>query len=596
MNSRSTWVWLFLAIALLGAIVALKRYAPKTILGPERVLPGFQAKAVNLIQIRPAGRQLEIRVELTNHTWQLTAPFPFRSPAHAGKVQSLLTFLEQVTPATIIPEKELKNRYNADEEYGFANPQATITLNQRETLRVGCKTVPGDQVFLQVVGRDVIYVVDAELLKFLPHAPNDWRDTAMASLQGLSFNRVLVTNKAGHFALQREAAAGPWRLVDPYSARADNALIVESLQRLQQLQIQQFVNDETNVDWEPFGLQPAEMDVVVADGTNTLLQLQFGQSPTNDARQVYARRSGQYGVVAVAREPLLPWSAGFNSFRDPHLVALPSPPDRIEVVAEDTFQVQRQAGKSWFVTPQNFAADAALVETMVTNLATMQITHFVNDVVTPPDLPGYGLAPPARQYTLKATTNAAGVGTNLVLATLQFGTNTGDKVFARRTDETSVYGVRPASIQNLPQASWQLRSRRLWDFEESDIAQVTIQQHGRQRQIVRKDTYSWSLAPGSNGIIDDLALGTTVRGLVSASAVFWTARGEQNRARYGFADPVYRITFELKSGAKHSIEFGGEAPSTFTYAAVKLDGQLWIGEFPPDLYSHVLNYLSVPAS
>jgi len=236
------------------------------------------------------------------------------------------------------------------------------------------------------------------------------------------------------------------------------------------------------------------------------------------------------------------------------------------------------------------------VEALVTNLGSLQITNFVNDVVTPADLPGYGLAPPARQYTLKGATNGAGTGTNLVLATLQFGTNANDKVFARRTDETSVYAVRLADVQNLPQASWQLRSRRLWDFEESDIAQLTIQQQGRQRQILRKDTYSWSLAPGSNGIIDDLAVGTTVRGLVGASAVFWTARGEQNRARYGFVEPAYRITFELKNGTKHSIEFGGEAPSTYTYAAVKFDGQLWICEFPPDLYSHVLNYLSVPAS
>ena len=33
---------------------------------------------------------------------------------------------------------------------------------------MGAKTAPGDQVFLQVVGVEGVYVVDADFLKYLP--------------------------------------------------------------------------------------------------------------------------------------------------------------------------------------------------------------------------------------------------------------------------------------------------------------------------------------------------------------------------------------------------------------------------------------------
>jgi hypothetical protein len=58
-----------------------------------------------------------------------------------------------------------------------------------------------------------------------------------------------------------------------------------------------------------------------------------------------------------------------------------------------------------------------------------------------------------------------------------------------------------------------------------------------------------------------------------------------------------QITFELKSGAKDTVDFGGEFPQRQTaLAVVTLDGEPWPFLFPPALYQLVLSYLSIPAN
>jgi hypothetical protein len=79
------------------------------------------------------------------------------------------------------------------------------------------------------------------------------------------------------------------------------------------------------------------------------------------------------------------------------------------------------------------------------------------------------------------------------------------------------------------------------------------------------------------------------------TAVAWIACGDQSRARYGFTEDDPRLTLELKAGAPPvSVEFSGRASPNSPYAAVNLDGGLWIFQFPTWLYDYVQRYLAVP--
>jgi hypothetical protein len=304
----------------------------------------------------------------------------------------------------------------------------------------------------------------------------------------------------------------------------------------------------------------------------------------------------------VRNGPLLTWRSRYELFRDPHLFTLTQPVESVEVHGQDSFVARCQTNDQWTVVPgsgPSFPGDTALIRKLIGSLGDMQIIDFVKDVVNAPDLPEYGLASPARCYILRGacpSTNPA--ETNTVLAELNFGfgTNQPGMVCARRTDETSVYAVRTNDFANLPAASWQLRERKIWQFCETNVVGVTIQQNKKTRKLLRRGPHEWSLAPGSQGIINDLAVDATVKGLSDAAAIAWLARGEYNRAAYGFGETPYQVTLELQNGETATVEFGGEGPASNVYAAVTLEGQPWLLEFPWILFRDVSAYLSIPAN
>jgi hypothetical protein len=256
----------------------------------------------------------------------------------------------------------------------------------------------------------------------------------------------------------------------------------------------------------------------------------------------------------------------------------------------DNFTLNRVTNDVWRVEPQNFLADSNFMAVLLSGLTTMQVTQFVKDAVTDPDLPGYGLATPAEQWIIHSPDNS----TNNLPIQLNFGMVKADQVYVKRSDEDSVYSVATSDFQRLPTVSWQMRDRTIWNFNGDDVTNVIVREDGRERQIMRTGAHSWALAPGSQGMINDLAVDSLVPRFGDLTAAVWTAPATTNLTQYGFKEGGETLTFELKGGEKYTVEFGGEAPSQFPYATVTSNGEQWVFEFPWDLYQLVLVYFSIP--
>jgi hypothetical protein len=300
---------------------------------------------------------------------------------------------------------------------------------------------------------------------------------------------------------------------------------------------------------------------------------------------------GREAIVTVPKDVLEVWRGSVNEFRDPHLLGSVDGVKIIEVQGANQFSLVQQETNQWRVQPQDFPADSDYVKEMLANLAGMRIVEFAKDIVTPMDLPNYGLAAPQLRFILKT-----GPRTNDVLAQLDFGTNVNNRVFVRRLDESSVYAVQKKDFDPLPATAVQARKRQIWDFSENEVAQVTIRQDGKVRQLVRKGAHEWLLAPGSQGSIHELAVEESVRPLCRLEAATWVARGETNRAAYGFTENGHQVTLELKNGDKQTVSFGAPTGSDTAFAGVNLDGDFWIFQFPPGYYRFIATYLTIPAN
>lgn len=597
MKWRSTILLAVLALGLFLFMWFVERHAPTTDEkeGSQPLLSGLKMREVESILVQRTNGLL-LQIQRTNDGWSYVLPFSY--PAQVPAVEAFLSLAELLNKDFLIVE-DITRTTN---RFGLDQPQAQVTWiqgTQRAELRVGAYTLAGDQVYAQLVGMPGVYALPAKLLESLPGSLHDWRESSMIHWKGLAFNRLSVSNASRGFTLGFNPTNNGCILLKPFQARADMAQVSRLLVNIGSAQVSRFVNDSGRADWETFGLQPPALELSIGIDTNQILAVQFGNSPTNDSSVVYARLTAHTNLVLLPRSVLDALQLSYVDLRDGRVLSpfQRESVDSIEVRGSETFTVRRQSPAEWVVTPGGLRADPTLVNDVIGWLQQMQIIEFTRDFVT--DFAPYGLTPPAYSWILRgASTNAAGQPTNTYMAQLDLGGLMDQKVFARRPDESSVYGVRLGDAIKLPDMAWKFRDRRIWSFSTNEVTQVTIEQDGRKMQIRRASDGHWSVAPGSSGAIkNELAVEETVHRLSRLRASVWSARGETNRAAYGFTEQSHRLTLDTKQDGKpvtYSVELGGKAPSLYTYAATKLEGESWFFEFPFDLYFMVMRDLSIP--
>jgi Domain of unknown function (DUF4340) len=590
MKSKTTAIWFVLAISLFAAIWLMEKYLQPGAPAVAGVLPGVRAAEITRLQISPLG-QREISVVRSNGGWRLEKPLAY--PAQAAAVQALAAVLEKLTPATRLTAADMHAHKDAEQEFGFENPQFTLVISSGENQRqlvVGNKTAPGDQVFLRVVGTDGAFLTDAGWLALLPRSANDWRDTALVNAAGVC-DWIVITNGAKALEFRRDATNQLWRMVRPLAARADSSRIAAALQQLRDGRATQFVSDDPRADLGSYGLQPAELAIWLGQNTNLTDGISAGKTLADNPAQIFARREGWNAVVAADKNTFAGWRGAVNEYRDPHLFTLTAPVAEIEVRGEENYTLSQSGSNAWRVAGEKFPADAANVETFVKLLAGLRIAEFVKDVATPADLQGFGLATPGRQIILRGTAG----DTNSTLVQVLIGTNDASRVFVKRADEEFVYALKPEDLVRLPEHGWEFRDRAVWHFSENDIAQVTLRQNGKTRVLVRTGENKWSLGAGSQGIINPPAIEETMHRLGELTAAGWVGRNVTAPEKYGLNPGNLSVTVELKTGEKLEVAFGAELPQSQTaLAAVTLDGERWAFVFPPVLYQFVVTYLTIP--
>jgi hypothetical protein len=597
---KTTWTLVGAAALLFAFIYFFERRMTPTDAPapPPAALLKFKASEVTVVQLRRTN-QFVLRAERTNQNWNITAPISY--PAERFAVELLLNSLAGLFPSTYIGPDELKAQKKSIAEFGLDVPLASLTLQhagRRSEVLFGSRTPAGDQAYVQLANQPGIYVVPAEINRLLPRNATDWRDIALINLEGLNLDRFEVRSPGRGFVVQVNPTNLQFYLSKPITARADRSKVVALLRKLQEEKVLSFVSDDPRSELETYGFQPPEAEAVFGIGTNDLVTVQFGKSPSNDV--VYARRMLNNNVVLVSRSALEAVQLSASDLRDRHLLSFPDAAvDRIEVAGNESFTLQRRGSNSWMITePQPLLADPELVRETINLLATLE-GNVEKDVVI--DFGSYGLAQPLRQYFLKAsTTNANGGLTNRLLTQLDVGGRRDGSIFARGPEST-VYAVDRVFLDRLPSSAWQLRDRRVWSFTTNQIVRLTISHNGNTRQLVRGTGGEWKLEAGSIGILNNThAIEETVFRLGELRAAVWVDRGEGKRQLYGFRENADKLLLELKGGEKPqtlTVEFGDKAQSGYPYALATVDGQSLIFEFPLQLYIQVAQRLlnSVPA-
>jgi Domain of unknown function (DUF4340) len=593
MHSKSTFWLMIAALGLGGYIFLFERHSLNTDERAQqaaKLFPDFDPANVASVEILRSNNVKFIRAERANDQWRLVQP---AYPAQSTAIDNWLGLFRSLDRRTYLSAQDLLAQPGGLTAFGLDSPQATVMIQQgtrKIHILLGAKTPVGEKLYLQQVGSDGVFVTDSALLDRLPQSATDWRDPTFLDFSALKFDRLHVRAGQRDFEVERGPGGPLWRLTKPRLARADNALLQRLYQQLQTARVSQFVSDTPGSDLEPYGLQTPEVTLVFSQGANSVLTVEFGKSPTNYPGQVFARRSNYPTIVTVPKHLLDLLRAPYTDFLDKHLIEFPvAAVERIEARADEPFALQKQINGAWrIVEPYSAPADPAWVRGFLDRLNALPIVEVEKEVVTDSDLPNYGLAPAARQYTLKSARTAG--GTNQLLAQIEFGTNQTDKVYARRIDESSVYVTRLNESplpSPLPTAAFELRDRHIWNFSTNQVTGLTIEFKGKTYQFQRNSRGQLSLAPGSQGMLNPFALDEALFRLGQLSSKAWVACGKINPAQYGFSSPPHKLSIQINRGDKPqalTVEFGAQSLSGGPYALVDLDGRPTVFDFPFEIF------------
>ncbi len=600
MNPRTTY-WLVGTALLLAAFILLfERRAPSTAqrrAEAARLLPGWEPRRVVSLEIR-AGTNRPVVLERGTNTWFFRAPLLY--PARADLVEQFLTLLAGLSYVSRVSAEEVLRQTNGLAAFGLTPPAVTVSLNgeqdERFTLLIGRPLAVGRQLFVQVVGRDGIFAVDAGVAGWLPASFEAWRDTGLINVAGLPFNRLEVRPLTNGFEALRDPASREWTLTKPLPTRANRALLDHLLRELDLLRVARFVADPPGLDPARYGLAPPQRELVFAQGTNELLRLQLGLPSPDQPDFLHARVMHLSNVVLVPAAPLQTWFTGFTNFCDRRLLIFDSEQvTRIEVRVDEPFALERETNHTWrIVEPYSARADPALVAEALEEMAALEFLGFEREVAT--DFAPYGLDPPRRQYLLKGRPATAD-GTNVVLAQVDYGNPTGHRYYARRSLEPSV--LLALDPVRLPRAAYRLRDRQIWNVNTNDLLAITVRQGDRERKLVRTGPMQWVAAEGSGPPPNSWTLEEAAFRLGLLRAERWVAQGEDRLAGYGIVTGAHEVILETRGAAPpvpYRVRFGRRAASGRTYAAVTLPeppGTV-VFECPRAIYDFVLSDLTLP--
>jgi hypothetical protein len=538
---------------------------------------------------------------------------PVVYPVQAYAVDKFLHALATLTPRAIITGQELQSHKNVSEDYGFDKPSYSIMIEQGDQkfmLYLGKPTAPGDERYTQVVGSDEVDVISSDFVKVLPMDADEWRDTTFVRLDDLTFDRLTATSGGTTLKFQRGASNNLWNMTDPTPSPANSGRIWRLLNQLRTTRVTRFVPENPPPDLAAAGLQPPQLELTLAEGTNQVLDLQFGRS-TNDDSDEYAR-VGVQGPVLIARGQVDQWREGPNAFRDRNLVSRANLFQDLEqgfsidatgAGGSTNFAVRFTTNepKLLYVIGADqlaYPVDGYKMQDFLSNLVTMQIAppdasnaqaFAVKDRVVAADLGLYGLAETnlVRRYVLTAMpTNAAPT----LLAQLDFGsvnTNAPGTMFVRRAhlaDDRGVYAVRSGDFAKLPATALDLMEHRIWSFDASNVVQFTVTSNGWTRVLEHMGMHAWPPAPvpGKLMITDpvkEMSTESLVDNLGELEAQSWVGPAGPDLRVYGFDDKSPRIELMLRDGETPrtlKLDFGGEAPGGGRYASVMVRGQKWV--------------------
>ena len=561
MRCRHTCALLLLAGLLVGYAWLFERPHSKGKENDKRILPELTADAATTLTIQNSGELL--RMARTNGTWRLQSPVDY--PAEESKIRALLENLAQLQY-----QSEMDS---PPEVYGLKSPAQSIALAGADfSLRLQVGETERAIAFVQRFDSKRIYAVPAETLKPLTEAVDYWRN---AKVFPHSVSRIadFIFNGDERMHLKRSADGSAWIMVEPTpGARLDQDALSIFLQQLAELRVSSF-------DGAAASGKRAVLEFRLAGGLCYFIELLGARA---DNPSLYQARLGSTDVSISAT-----WAHRLleaNAFRSPYLLDQNLKFEKIIIHAGEEFTLSPRAdARSWQLSTPTQAtfvpADNRLTAQFLSQLAELRIRKFFGEG----EWSRFGLDSPVLALTFHRRDAEKAPAKML---RVRFGRKIYDNIAARRSDESAVYAVPYEAVMSLPAYAWELRDRRLWNFDAQDVAELKWTHPEQASRTWRRLGAVWRIGNTPLGEVESAALSECLYRLSEVRVETWTSRNADAGARCGVGAHA-RIEIAFKTSNQmppKRLNFGKITAQGHRYAESEVDGEPMIFEFPGALY------------
>ena len=589
MNWRNT---LILAIVALAGIAyfrffEMKRPGTEEARRQSQNMVNVDRTKIDGIVIQNGDQKIELRHR--DNKWRLETPI--KDQADSALVESLLSDLENWKKDGTIPAKEVDADKSKLAEYGLNNPKLKLKLLGRDRppeILFGKDAAIEGRMYVRFQNSKETFLAGQSVKKDIDKKPEEFRDRKLSDLSNAQVRRVLLKTPAGEIELEKKDTH--WEILKPLRARADDQKVNDLISQVTSARIGEFVADDRG-DLRPYGLaeprgsitlfdQEQKKDQKVEIGESIKVAgredkgqtLQIGGIPEKEKEQLYVRFAPRGSVYTLPKKLEEILNTKPADLRDNHLVQIDTNIlDRITIdtPGKSKTVLARKDGSWTIANRNNTPADSGAVRRLIESLQNERVTKFVEDVAS--NLPKYGLDKPQLQLTFSSFASENTAETKAgeqPFATIAFGRDEGDNVYARLTDEPFVVAVRRGLVDQISSDPLGWQDLLIFTLKPEQIHKVTITTD-KDLSLERDQNNQWHWLQGS-GAINQANLQSILKTLSNLSAVRWLGPTTEQQ---GFDKPQLVVSFTTSPDNKTSQKVTVGAQNSDGTFCARVDGR-----------------------
>ena len=376
-----------------------------------------------------------------------------------------------------------------------------------------------------------------------------------------------------------------WMIINPNEILADRDTVREFVEKIKDLQIQQYV-DDSGENYAKFGLanSPIEVSVFRRIGEGETVKFMLGNADENGGL-CYVKRDGEDAVYTVPTENFYDIAtAGYLAFRDKLVMEFPKENAQKLDIKRDgkTIACERVDSSlykpKWNMTsPVNMEAELDSINQVVWNLSFL----LADKIVTlSAENPGeYGFDEPLLQVSITYEVPGAGVNSDEVISEKgdlvkpkEMATKTllvGNKVepekdktnyYAKVADDGMVFQIGWPDVRDY---SIELVSRNLFELSTESAKSIKVKHPDKELSIQKNEENMWQMTQPENKLLSGNFADRIISFMKLLMAESIVQYSNDDLPKYGLDSPQFNVTIETGEGDTSLLVGKEEGPDYY---------------------------------